>query len=345
MKIEGLELGAEDYVTKPFHPRELLARVRSLVRLHGLQDALAEQNELLEQSNDELRSTMDQLRETGAQLVQSERLAAIGELAAGIAHEVNNPLNYSINALRALRVHSNELQELIGVFDQIDGPQDARIEEQLAGIAKMMNELGHEELPVQMEELVAIAMDGLERTERLVRDLRHFAAPANPENAGVDVREGLQSTLALMRHVLRTTNIEVNVHLEETLPPLPGDQRSINQVFLNIFKNASEAMEASGGTIDVTARLDGEQLLVEIQDDGPGIAAEARDQVLNPFFTTKVAGDGSGLGLSMCRRILDDHAGSIEVESQPGRGATFRVRLPTGQTPPAPESLPPDPFN
>jgi len=304
-----------------------MARVRALVRLHGLQEELVEQNGLLEQTNGELRSTMDQLKETSARLAQSERLAAVGELAACIAHEVNNPINYSMNALRTLRVQLSDVQQLMQAFAAVDARDTSHIEQQLAGIVKLMDELDHEELPPQMEELLAIAVDGLERTEKLVRDLHHFAAPGGAESAGVNLRAGVNSTLALMKHALRSGNVRVNLHLDEALPPLQGNQRSINQVFLNLFKNASEAMGSAGGTIDVSARLDGEHVVVAVRDDGPGITAEVREQLFTPFFSTKSAGSGAGLGLSICRRMLEEFGGSIDVESTPGDGATFFVKL------------------
>jgi signal transduction histidine kinase len=285
---------------------------------------------------------MIQLKETGAQLAQSERLAAVGELAAGIAHEVNNPINYATNALRTLRVHLRSVERLMNAVAPIHGSTGSELEEQLVGVRKLMDEIEHDELPPQIEELIAIAMDGLDRTERLVHELHHFSVPSKDSHSEVDLRATVKSTLALMQHALRTANIHVRVELPDALPILTGDPTLINQVLLNILKNASEAMESrGGGTIDIAVRLDGSCVLVEVRDDGPGMSAEVRQRLFEPFFSTKPAGHGAGLGLSICRRILEECGGSIEVNSSPGAGAAFRVRLPIDALPP--ESVPSPP--
>jgi signal transduction histidine kinase len=145
----------------------------------------------------------------------------------------------------------------------------------------------------------------------------------------MDVRRGLESTLQLVNHNIRDASIEVVTRFEDDLPLIPGDAGSINQVFLNLLKNATEALVNRGGTICVTARQEEASILVEIHDDGPGIAAEDLPEVFEPFYSTKSAGSGTGLGLSMSRRIVTEHGGTIEAVSTPGSGATFTIRLPT----------------
>ena len=330
MKIEGLELGADDYVTKPFHPRELLARVRSLVRLRRLQAELAIRNALLESTNVELESTLSELREAGVQLVQTERLAAVGELAAGVAHEVNNPVNFATNALKTLRSYVDDIRRVTGRFAELEWSDPVKLPAQARELQRLEHEVGFDELVGSLGELVGIVTEGLERTHRLVADLRDFASPGAGRRGEVNLQRGLESTLQLVRHALREARVEVRVEIEEDLPLLTGDARAINQVFLNLLKNAAEALEGRGGIVTVSAGVDGAWVVVRVRDDGPGVAPELHEKLFEPFYSTKEAGRGTGLGLSISRRILNDHGGSIELESGPGQGTTFSIRLPVG---------------
>jgi signal transduction histidine kinase len=179
-----------------------------------------------------------------------------------------------------------------------------------------------------VSELVAIAGEGLERTQRLVGDLRDFAAPGGSARGAVDLRRGLQSTAQLVAHVLRQSRVELRLDLPPELPAVEGDARALNQVFLNLLKNAAEALEGRGGTVWVSACQEGERVRVEVRDDGPGIAREAIPRVFEPFHSTKPAGRGTGLGLSISQRIVAEHGGSLELRSAPGEGASFTVLLP-----------------
>jgi signal transduction histidine kinase len=331
MKIEGLELGADDYVTKPFHPRELLARIRSLVRLRTLQSELAVRNTLLESTNAELQNALAELREAGVRLVQSERLAAVGELAAGVAHEVNNPVNFATNALKTLRTYVDDIRRVTARFSELDWSDPAKVPAQARELEKLESELGFDELSGSLSELVDIVTEGLERTHRLVADLRDFASPGAAGTLGeVDLRRGLESTLQLVRHALRKALVELHVELPDRLPPLIGDARALNQVFLNLLKNAAEALEDRGGNVWLSAAVAEDAVEVKIRDDGPGVAPELHAKLFEPFYSTKGAGRGTGLGLSISRRIVHDHGGTLTVASAPGQGATFTLLLPTG---------------
>jgi len=328
MKIEGLELGADDYVTKPFHPRELLARVRSLVKLRRLQEELAIRNASLKSTNEELRVAMQDLREAGVQLVQSERLAAVGELAAGIAHEVNNPVNFAMNSLRTLRGYVSDIQDVTETVAAIDLRNTDALDARLRELEKLKERLHFKDAASELAELIDIAAEGLDRTHRLVSDLRDFAAPGDSKVANVDLVRGLRTTAQLVGHHLREANVELRMELPDRLPAISGDPRALNQVFLNLFKNATEALEGRGGSISVSARYEEGSVVVQIQDNGPGIARELLPRVFEPFYSTKEAGRGTGLGLSISRRIIAEHNGSIDVRSIDGEGATFIIRLP-----------------
>ena len=215
MKIEGLELGADDYVTKPFHPRELLARVRSLVRLRRLQAELAIRNALLESTNVELESTLSELKEAGVQLVQAERLAAVGELAAGVAHEVNNPVNFATNALKTLRSYVDDIR-------RVDGPlRRARVER--PGEARRRRRASSSGSRTRSASTSSSARSASWSTSSPKASSAHTAwsptcgtspLPAPGAGARCDLRRGLESTLQLVRHALREARVEVRVEID-----------------------------------------------------------------------------------------------------------------------------------
>ncbi len=314
MQVEGLELGADDYITKPFHPRELMARVRTLVRVRGLQRELAQKNE-------DLQATLDELKQAEVQIIQSERLAAVGELAAGIAHEVNNPVNFALNASRALASE----------FDAIDADvKGAAARNEPSPLADPSNAADFAETT---RELSGIIRSGLERTQTLVSDLRDFAAPGRKSNhaPNISVEKGVRSTLQLLRSALTDANAEVQLDVLPGLPLMKGDPGALNQVFLNLIKNAVDAFEGRGGQIDIRITHDAESIYIEVKDDGPGIAEDIRSQIFEPFFTTKTAGQGTGLGLSISRKIIENHGGRLEAFCPETGGTLFLVSLPFGE--------------
>jgi signal transduction histidine kinase len=329
MKIEGLEGGADDYVTKPFHPRELLARVRSLVRLRMLGEELAERNALLESTNEELQVAMQELKEAGAQLVHAERLAAVGELAAGVAHEVNNPVNFAVNAVHTLCAQVEDVRRVVDAVKAIDERRPDQLGARMEAFLALRERVGFDELVDSLAELASIVTQGLDRTAELVGDLRDFAGPDGRRRAHVDVCRGLRSTLRLMGHGLAEAGIRVENGLPDALPTVEGEPRALNQVFLNLLKNAAEALEGRRGTIRVTARALEGSVLVEIRDDGSGVSPEIRERLFEPFFTTREDGGGTGLGLSICRRIVREHGGEIEIGPGAEGGTRVSVRLPT----------------
>jgi len=323
MKIEGLERGADDYVTKPFHPRELLARVRSLVRVRGLQKILAERNETLERA-------LTDLKQAEVQLVQSERFAAVGELAAGIAHEVNNPVNFALNAARAMDASVKELRDLAQRVARLDLQGSDRLAHEVEELRAIQQSGRVDDLAGTLLELAEIVGDGLKRTHSLVRDLRDFAKVSRSHErvAGCDIGKGLRSTIQLLKYGLKERNASVELEIEDDLPTICGDLGALNQVFLNLIKNAAESFPAEGGSIRISLARDGESLLATVADNGPGIPEDVMPRLFEPFFTTKAAGEGTGLGLSISREIVVAHGGELEVDSEVGRGTRCSVRLP-----------------
>ena len=199
LKIEGLELGADDYLTKPFDPRELLARVRSLVRVRGLQQRIEDQNASLARSNQELERAIRELKEAESQLIQTERLAAVGEMAAGIAHEVNNPLNFAINALATFRTYAAELKDFALSVKTIH-PEETHDGTNRHVVSRaLQRDLPIDDTIHDLEELIDIVTSGLTRTSRLVGDLRDFAAPGGPRRTPTDLNAAITSTIQLVR--------------------------------------------------------------------------------------------------------------------------------------------------
>ena len=321
MKVKGLELGADDYVTKPFHPKELLARARGLVKLRVLQREVEERNEALE-------AAMRELKAAEIQLVRSERLAAVGEIAAGVAHEVNNPVNSALNAVRALRAGISEIckfAESLAVIDWDDMPNNP---DQLASLYHQLDEIRIEETASNADELGGIIADGLERTHRLVTDLLIFASPDRSEHVEVDIANCIRSTAALLRSTVADAGVDFEVDLPNHLPPISGDPGALNQVILNLVKNALEAMAGQHGRVRIEAEAYKDRIEIRVVDDGPGLERDVQERLFEPFFSTKSAGRGTGLGLSISRQIAESHSGDLTVDSELGKGTTFTLSLP-----------------
>jgi two-component system NtrC family sensor kinase len=314
--IEGLEAGANDFVTKPFDRGELRVRVRAGERIIELEQALAAQNRVL--------------REAQAALVQTEKLASLGQLAAGMAHEINNPISYVANNLAVLR------RDVPAILQLLDKYRDGR--EQLRSVAPEIVALAERreediDLPYIRECLPRLferSLDGLARVRDIVKNLRDFARLDEADFQDTDLNAALEATLEITRHEIKKKALELRTHFAE-LPPVWCQPGKINQVFLNILMNAIQA-SASGGRVEVSTRPDESNptgaVVIEVRDTGCGIKAEHLPHIFDPFFTTKPVGQGTGLGLSVSYGIIRDHGGRIEVESELGRGALFRIRLP-----------------
>jgi signal transduction histidine kinase len=311
--VEGMEAGADDFVTKPFDRDELRVRLRAGERIVQLEQNLAAQNRAL--------------REAQATIIQSEKLAGLGRLAAGIAHEINNPLAYVTNNLSVLRrdvpAGFDVLQKYRGTIEII-----RQAEPNLA--TELIRAESEIDLPYIQENVVRQiddSMHGLARVRDIVRNLLGFARPDQQELLQLDVNTAVLGTAEIIAHEFKTRHVQLKTDFQP-VPLLLCYPGKINQVLLNLMLNAAQACQI-GGTVWVrTHQETSGQVIVEVEDDGCGIGPEQLPHIFEPFFTTKPVGHGTGLGLYVSYGIAREHGGSIEVDSAVGRGSIFRLRLP-----------------
>src|SRR5262249_41345879 len=307
MKIEGLNRGADDYLVKPFSPEELRARVRSLLRLRRMHGEL-------EKRNLDLLTALTDLKTAQAQLVQSEKMSSLGQLVAGLAHEINNSINAVYNGIQPLHAKARKLA----------GTVDAALQQADAPIAPP----DREEITAGFQKISLLAdviENGAARTARIVRDLKMFSHPGSEKFELFDLNQSLEMCLNLLSNSIRD---RVTVHTDYgDLGAVRGPGGQLNQVFMNILSNAQQAIEGQG-EIHIKTRRDASRVTVSIRDTGCGRDEEVRKRIFDPFFTTKARGVGTGLGLSLSYGIVSRLGGTIECTSQVGVGSEFIVSFP-----------------
>ncbi len=266
----------------------------------------------------------------------SLRLEAVGQLAAGIAHEINTPLQYVGDSVRFLKDAVEDLLALTSTYHELVHSHETIDHEQRKRQAVAAEEDADiEYLAERIPAAFARTLDGLARVTSIVLAMKRFSHPASKDTAPADLNDALTTTLAVCRNEYKyVAEIELNLG---DLPEVPCNIGELNQVFLNLIINAAQAIaeKVTGtdqrGTITITSRSEGNDAVIEIADDGPGIPTELQDRIYEPFFTTKEVGKGSGQGLALARAtIVEQHSGSLECTSAPGNGTTFSVRLPLG---------------
>ncbi len=302
MKIGGLNCGADDYLTKPFEENELKARVRSLLRLRGM-------HQDLDRRNRELRTAYNDLRDLQNQLVQAEKMSSLGQLIAGLAHEINNSINAVYNGIRPL---ATTIKRVEGLLEAPNASGSTQPPEVAACFKKILM-------------LASVVEAGAARTARIISDLKTFSHPGNEGFQVFDLHESLDMCVNLLSSSLRD-RVEV-IRDYGTLGRVYGPAGQLNQVFMNILNNAQQAI-VDEGHITITTRQDGDWVTVCVRDDGCGIAADVQARIFDPFFTTKEPGVGTGLGLSLSYGLISKLGGSIECQSTIGRGTEFTIRFP-----------------
>jgi signal transduction histidine kinase len=290
-KLAALNAGASDFLTKPFSTTELHVRVKNLVDSHKFQRDLARQKTALE-------SALEQVKETEGQLVQSEKMASLGRLSAGIIHEINNPLNYAAQALYLLKTKKDKM------------PEEDR--------AKYV-------------EIVSDIEEGVGRVQRIVSDLRTFTHPGGKAGQEeVDLEGVVAAALRFLSHELKD-----GVQLKVEIPAgerVKADKNKLIHIFVNLFQNSLDALKEKKGdnpSLKVQSRREKGKTLISVWDNGSGISGEDLPKVFDPFFTTKDVGEGMGLGLSICYRMVAEQGGAISVKSEKGKFTEFTLELPS----------------
>jgi len=291
-------------------------------RLRERTQELEEANARLEAEKEQQQVLIRKLSDMQGQLLQSEKMASIGLLAAGVAHEINNPLAFISSNFGALERDAKDILKLISAFEGVEGllPGDAR-----APVAFMKKDIGLDDIRQDLDALFAESREGLQRVKHIVQNLKDFSRPGGTEKEMADLEQGLDSTLNVAWNEIKYKADVVKEYAG--VPELYCLPSQINQVFLNLLINAAHAIEGKG-TIIVRTGHDEKVVWVEIEDNGCGIAPAHLDHIFEPFFTTKPVGKGTGLGLSIVYGIVQGHRGTIAVKSEVGKGTMFRVALP-----------------
>ena len=316
MKIEGLDCGADDYLAKPFDQKELRARARSLLKLRGLHGDLDKQNRALQEAYHELKSLQ-------GQLVQSEKMSSLGQLVAGLAHEINNAINGVYNGIQPLTASARKLEA--NVTPLLAGPHAAAENASRAtgdGQRAASDEIA--KLFARIFSLAAVIENGATRTARIVSDLKTFSHPDNERSAEFDLNRSLDMCLNLLSNQIKDRIVIRREYgnLEQAF----GPSGQLNQVFMNLLTNAQQAI-AGTGEITVTTSQDERWMTVSVRDTGSGIPDDIRGKIFDPFFTTKDPGVGTGLGLSLSYGIISRLGGTIECRSTVGQGTEFIVKF------------------
>ncbi len=280
--------------------RSLRDRLRSTESINvDLEREVRRRTVALEQRNAELHEAIEKLRRAQDNLIRSEKLASMGRLVAGIAHEINNPVNAVINSL---------------------GPLDDIIKQIAAGEGGEPTQMAKE-----AEEILTVVQRGASRTKAIVQALHGYARGDESVQREVSLARSVDETLGLLQHRLRHVKLAKNIEPNARIMGFAGQ---LDQVLMNLFTNAAQAMGDKGGTISVFVQTQDSRVLLTVEDDGPGIPKDVLPRIFDPFFTTKDVGEGSGLGLSIVHGIIERHGGHIEVESEVGKGTKFSISFP-----------------
>ena len=283
----------------------------------------------LQQANNTLNQAIKDLKDAQSQLVDSEKMAGLGQLTAGIAHEINNPINFVTSNIKPLELDIKDLNDVIDMYDKIDHSSD--LTEQLAAIESFKKRIDLTFIKEEINSLLNGIKEGASRTSEIIRSLKNFSRLDESDTKPVDLNEGLDSTLILVRSTF-PSNLQVNKNYSE-LPKVECLPGKMNQVFMNLISNAVEAIKSNDNPhaeerLDITTWREQDMVKVSIKDSGSGMSEEVKNKIFEPFFTTKDVGEGTGLGLSIVYRIIESHNGSIEVFSKINEGTEFIITLP-----------------
>ncbi len=294
---------------------------------------LEESLHLLEESYGKLEESNARIQEQQTQLIQSEKMASLGQMVAGIAHEVNTPLGFVRNNIEVLGKNQRRLLEVLERYrdlrDSLVNGQLDDLESKLLGIIESSKKIDSGSFSEKVQALIAESIDGIDRIQQLVLDLKNFSRLDEASFKESDLNQGIESTLKIAHNIVKY-KAEV---IKDFAPELKAEcfPARINQVFLNIITNAAQAIEGQGH-IWIKTYKEGDMAVIKIRDDGKGIPPENLKKIFEPFFTTKDVGQGTGLGLSIVYKIIEQHKGTITVQSEVGKGTEFTIKLPVKQS-------------
>jgi two-component system NtrC family sensor kinase len=297
-----------------------------------LEQKVTERTVELQSTNHQLSKALDDLKDAQIQLVEAEKMASLGQLTAGIAHEINNPINFVKSNIKPLRMDIDDLFEIIEEYNQLHSLKNDHLSKHLQEVYEREQSLDMNFVKDEIQQLLKGIEDGAERTAEIVRGLKTFSRLDESELKTANVHDGVESTLVLLRNSTpRYIKIERNFHAKGEIECYPG---KLNQVFMNVLNNGMQAIaqkkeiaEEEYITISTCDTNDG-FMKISIKDTGIGMTEEVRHRIYEPFFTTKEVGEGTGLGMSIVFKIIAEHGGKIEIVSEPQKGAEFILTLP-----------------
>lgn len=283
----------------------------------------------LQESNSTLEVTLKDLKEMQSQLVDAEKMAGLGQLTAGIAHEINNPINFVTSNIKPLELDINELDDVIHMYEKLD--LNGNIEEQLSEIERFKKQIDINFVRSEIKSLLSGIGDGAKRTAEIIRSLKNFSRLDENDTKPVDLNEGLDSTLVLIRSTF-PSNLKI-VKDYQSLPLVECMPGKMNQVFMNLITNAIYAIKSKPEQneeefVTIKTWQEGNYAKISIKDSGTGMPDEVKQKIFEPFFTTKDVGEGTGLGLSIVFRIVENHHGNIDVVTKVNQGTEFIITLP-----------------
>ncbi|EKV01005.1 phosphoacceptor domain-containing protein [Leptolyngbya sp. PCC 7375] len=363
-KVRGLEMGAVDYITKPFQQKEVIARVKLHLHLKFLAQELEEKNKLLtqeitdktvaesrlqqlaqelehrvEQRTAELSDSLEKLQQAQLQLVQSEKMSALGNLVAGVAHELNNPISFLQGNLEPLQEYIQDLLALVEAYQKTFPEPGQAIQEQIETIE-------WEFLRQDLAKILSSWFTGMERIHNISDSLRTFSRADKEHKVLFNVHEGLDSTLLILRHRLKANETRPEIAVKrhyQNIPEIECFAGQLNQVFMNLLANAIDTLDDVNQssscdmrqsrvnliTVSTGLAVNNNNIVIKIEDNGAGMDEAIKPRIFDHLFTTKEVGRGTGLGLAIVRQIVvDKHGGSIDVTSTLGQGTCFTLMLP-----------------
>jgi signal transduction histidine kinase len=324
----------------------LIAYAGALLILTGwLLSRLAVSYRLLEsrvqERTRELSDALHQLKESEAQLIQTEKMSSLGQMVAGIAHEINTPLAYVKNSLGSVAGKLPEVKKLIVETNKLlrlmesGSPDPDRLQAKYQSVRELIHHFAEQQALAELGQLASDGLYGIDQISEIVLNLKNFSRLDRSKVSSFNLNEGLESALLLAKHELK--HLTIKKHFGE-IPAITCSPSQLNQVFLNLINNAAQAIESGSGELTLTTRVeDAHHVAVEIADNGKGIPPEIMSKIFDPFFTTKAVGKGTGLGLSISYKIIEQHGGKISVDSTVGKGTRFTIILPL--TPPVTAEL------